>query len=102
MPSNILRIDSLGDGWCDKDEVMLHASFQLLKDCVEKEALFDGHVDWAATDETVAAKAELLALYEWWKVRSVMVIDEPLETSAYVEDTAMLMRLVNVRWALWT
>jgi hypothetical protein len=31
-PSNILKIDTLDDSWRDKDSVMLHACFQLLKD----------------------------------------------------------------------
>lgn len=36
-PSNILKIESLDEGWSDKDNVMLHACFQLLTDCIEKE-----------------------------------------------------------------
>ncbi len=47
-PGNNLSIQSLNQDWCDKDVVMLHACFQLLKDCVEKEDLLSGHIDWKA------------------------------------------------------
>ncbi|MBF0548584.1 MAG: hypothetical protein HQM08_29405 [Candidatus Riflebacteria bacterium] len=33
----LLKIYSLEKGWCDKDEVLLHAAFQLLADFMEKE-----------------------------------------------------------------
>ena len=37
QPANILKISSLGNGWRDKDSVLLHACFQLLSDFVEQE-----------------------------------------------------------------
>ena len=58
-PSNILKIDSLDENWRDKDSVMLHASFQLLKDCVEKENLLSGHTDWDADERHRIAKKKL-------------------------------------------
>ena len=35
----ILKIDSLPNAkqWVDRDHIMLHACFQILQDCVEKE-----------------------------------------------------------------
>lgn len=102
IPSNNLHIESLGEGWCDKDEVLLHAAFQLLKDCVEKEALFNGHIDWTENGDVEAMKAELLFLYEWWEARSKVELAVPLTSFGYAEDTAMLIRLVTVRQALWT
>jgi hypothetical protein len=102
IPANKLHIESLGDGWCDKDEVLLHAAFQLLKDCVDKEALFSGHLDWAENGDVKATKAELLCLYEWWEARSKVDLDKPMNEIGYAEDTAMLIRLVMVRRALWT
>ena len=47
-PGNILKIDTLNGGWRDKDSVMLHACFQLLSDCIEKEGLLSGHTNWDA------------------------------------------------------
>jgi hypothetical protein len=46
QPSNILKIDSLSDGWCDKDHVLLHACFQLLSDFVEKELPKYPQINW--------------------------------------------------------
>lgn len=37
QPANILKIESLSDEWRDKDLILLHACFQLLKDFFEKE-----------------------------------------------------------------
>jgi len=52
QPSNLLHIESLDDEWRDKDYVLLHAFFQLLKDCVEKENLLSGHTDWNVDDRS--------------------------------------------------
>jgi len=41
----LLKIQTLEKGWCDKDEVLLHAAFQLLVDFVEQEHP-DKIVDW--------------------------------------------------------
>jgi hypothetical protein len=54
--SNLLKIDSLDDGWCDKDHVILHTCFQLLSDFVEKEMLVQDFPDWNATEETKTAR----------------------------------------------
>jgi len=35
-PSHTLKIETLNEQWRDKDSVMLHACFQLLKDAVEQ------------------------------------------------------------------
>lgn len=98
-PSNILKIDSLDENWRDKDSVMLHACFQLLKDCVEKENLLDGHTDWDADEKHRLAKKEIEELNNWWL--SYTESDIPDEKS-YEIETKMLIRLVAVRWALWT
>ena len=67
QPSNLLKIDSLTDGWCDKDHVLLHACFQLLCDFVEKEMLVQDNIDWNATEEIKNAKKEIDELYAWWQ-----------------------------------
>ncbi len=102
-PSNILNIDSLDSSWCDKDHVILHAYFQLLKDCIEKENLINGHIDWGQDEKCINAKAELSQLCSWWQRR--VTTEEMITFSGinqYEEDTAMLIRLVNIRWTLWT
>ena len=98
-PSNILKNESLDEGWRDKDSVMLHACFQLLKDCVEKEKLLDGHVDWNADEKHRMAKIEIEALYKWWL--SYSELDMP-DAEKYEIETKMLVRLISIRWALWT
>ncbi|MCF7512922.1 hypothetical protein L3V43_04805 [Pseudoalteromonas sp. L23] len=99
-PGNILKIDTLNEGWRDKDSVMLHACFQLLSDCVEKEELLSGHTDWDADDKHRAAKKELEALYAWWQSHDEDGI--PCSEEKYQEENQMLIRLIHIRWALWT
>lgn len=99
-PGNILTIDSLDKGWRDKDSVMLHACFQLLTDCIEKEKLLTGHIDWEADDKHREAQKELHELYSWWQ--SYKEEDIPENKKKYQEENQMLIRLINIRWALWT
>lgn len=102
QPSNILKIESLDDNWCDKDFVMLHACFQLLKDCVEKENLLSGHIDWQADETYKQTKAEIEQLYYWWELRLKKEENSDITKPEYEEDNIMLHRLINIRWALWT
>lgn len=98
-PGNILKIDTLDDDWRDKDSVMLHACFQLLKDCIERENLLDGDTDWSADERHRLAKKEIEELYHWW----ISYTEPDVPDSASNEtETRMLVRLVTVRWALWT
>jgi hypothetical protein len=104
-PANLLKIKSLSYGWCDKDIVMLHACFQLLVDCVEKENLLDGHIDWEYNDEFKLARAELQALYDWWQKRTEWAADDDfdeLDPPVYEEDTRQLIKLIEWRHMLWT
>jgi len=104
-PANILKIKSLGDGWKDKDVVMLHACFQLLEDCVEEENLLDGHTDWNHNEETREAEQKIRNLYEWWKQRKEFEKKEGsdmLGEQIYNEDTEKLTELVRLRQWLWT
>lgn len=59
-PANILKIESLSDGWCDEDTIVPHACFQLLKDFVEKEKEIIGQIDWQDNEEMKNAKAEII------------------------------------------
>lgn len=99
-----LEIDTLNADWCDKDIVMLHACFQLLTDCVEKENLFQENQRCPENDKLNKATAEIKALYDWWKLRQTSKeagLNE-LDSAQYAGDNAMLIRLVNVRHYLWT
>lgn len=99
-----LHIETLKGDWCDKDIVLLHACFQLLKDCVEKENLVAGHTNWDYDEEHKNAKKEIEQLYNWWKGRSkieaVKAIND-LDKQQYNEDTEMLIRLIKIRQYLW-
>lgn len=102
-PSNVLNIESLHDDWCDKDEIMLHACFQLLADCIEKENLWDGGTDWGQDEEHQLAKEELGSLYEWWTLRKHK--DQSIHTlssAQYDLDNEMLIKLISLRRWLWT
>ena len=61
----ILRIHSLEKGWCDKDQMMLHAAFQLLVDYVEQEQP-EKNVDWTSDPQGARGWKEIEALYYWW------------------------------------
>lgn len=89
----------------DKDLLMLHACFQLLTDCVEKENLFESR-DWTYDSDNMNAKTEIEELYNWWKYRSKKEMNreiDPIWTdNQYEFDNGMLIRLIKVRQYLWT
>lgn len=100
-----LHINTITSDWLDKDLLMLHACFQLLTDCVEKENLFESR-DWTYDSEHMNAKTEIEELYNWWKYRSQKEINreiDPIWTdNQYEFDNGMLIRLIKVRQYLWT
>ena len=61
-----LKITTLDKGWHDKDEMLLHAAFQLLVDFVEQERP-EKIVDWSADELHKVAWEEIESLYKWWK-----------------------------------
>ncbi len=91
-----LKIESLPTAkhWVDRDEIMLHACFQLLKDCVEEEKV-DTHVNYERHKEFVD---EVRALYKWWKKRAKKLRGP----DNHDKDDAMLKRLMKIRTSLWT
>ena len=99
QPSNLLKIESLNGDWRDKDSILLHACFQILKDFVEKEDLVLGNTDWNADERNRLAKTEIDELYKWWI--SYTESDIPEEDNFELENS-MLIRLIKIRWALWT
>ena len=94
-----LKIESLGKGWHDRDTIMLHASFQCLKDCVEKENLFAHSDHYAKSKNGKIAKQ----LYDWWLHR---ISDGYEELDSDIEqhdlDTKQLVKLMKIRGGLWT
>lgn len=61
----ILKINTLEKGWADSDHLLLHASFQILVDFVEKESPFE-IVDWSHNEAHINAAKEIRSLYRWW------------------------------------
>jgi len=61
-----LKINTLDKCWCDRDDLLLHASFQILVDFVEKEE--PGKIiDWNCNKEYKRIWKEITSLYKWWK-----------------------------------
>lgn len=60
-----LPIRTLKVGRHDKDEVMLHAAFQLLVDFIEEEQP-DKYIDWNHDNNHRQAWKEIRSLYRWW------------------------------------
>lgn len=101
-PANVLKIESLPDGWRDKDDVILHACFQLLKDFVEEEKEMIEIIDWEHNEEHKQAKLEIFFLYNWWTERFHDESDFEKIKQQYEEENQMLKRLIDVRKYLWT
>ena len=105
-PGNQLNISTLSEDWSDKDMVILHACFQILTDCIEKEQLFTGHIDWTNDELHINAKKEILELYEWWNERVKKEQDDEIDPiwteKQHEQDTEMLIRLIKIRGFLWT
>ncbi len=104
-PSNILKIESLNEGWRDKDDVLLHACFQVLSDFVEKEMLPQDYPDWNGMYQTRKARKEIEELYAWWqewKNSEAAKTDAPYDEKWYYKENQMLKRVIDVRRHLWT
>lgn len=73
---------------------MLHACFQILKDCVEKDHV-DTHCNYEIHKHFVD---EVRFLYNWWLKRK----DEHWGDLDNKIDDEMLLRLMKIRTQLWT
>lgn len=62
----LLKITTLDKGWHDRDEILLHAAFQVLVDFVEREHP-DRTIDWNADEMHKHAWKEIKSLCKWWK-----------------------------------
>lgn len=119
----------LDKGFYDKDTLMLHACFSLLKDFVELELVpftkyHSDSVDLSpeeALDRVIKESTEygnqaetkiyeeIKVLYFWWESRRFLPgldlcdIDFSVDPCwSYDRDDSMLKRLIDVRRALWT
>jgi hypothetical protein len=61
----LLKITTLEKGWLDRDEVLLHAAFQILVDFVRGERP-EEVIDWSADKAHQRAWKEIKSLYRWW------------------------------------
>lgn len=95
-----LKIESLPTikTWVDRDEIMLHACFQILKDCIEKEHV-DTHCNYEAHKDFVD---EVRFLNDWWSKRSKGDYENASADDQDKEDDEMLNRLMQIRTSLWT
>ena len=97
QPANLLKIETLESGWTDKDQVMLHACFQLLSDYLTKEN--QAIVDWTQNEAFEEAKREMDMLAAWWHHRVIWEkegeVDPILTDRQYEEDNQMLIRLYH-------
>ncbi len=92
----IVKIETLPskkEAWVDRDELMLHSCFQILKDFVEKEHPME-HLHKETHKDFLE---ELEHLYAWWIRRQQEDTIEDTE-----EDDTMLSRLLKIRNCLWT
>lgn len=114
---NVIYISTLTPTWHDRDEVLLHAAFQILVDFVDREKPFDRFN--VPESPSKAHWGEILRLYAWWTVerparknpfdqpglkwtRAQLKVAERIEQQDGDEDQEMLVRLVLVRKMLWT
>lgn len=106
---HVLKLRSLKPGWWDIDYRLLHASFTLLEDYVEREKPFK-RVKWNEDDDSREYSNEIHSLYLWWKKHQVDANNRlytgfdsvNAEDERYKEETANLIRLMNIRRVLWT
>lgn len=88
-----LKIESLPTSkeyWTDRDQIMLHACFQILKDFIsEEDGLNEGDGKF---------RKEVKLLSDWWDKRC----DKSWTHEQHIEDDAMLKRLMKIRTRLWT
>ena len=61
-----LKITTLEKGWHDKDDILLHAAFQLLTDFVEQEQP-EKWIDWNHSKTHRQVWKEIKGLYTWWR-----------------------------------
>ena len=116
---NVVKVRTLPPTWVDRNEILLHAMFQILTDFVEMEKPYG--LEPGADDPIHKEEWEQIrGLYDWWKKErparpdyiDVVINDGAtpenykkageIEQAYDEEDTAKLKRLVELRGMLWT
>src|SRR3989338_10752837 len=85
-----LKIDTLKKGWHDKDEILLHAAFQLLVDFIEKE--HPERIGWSADKMHRQVWREIKSLYKWWK-KTRPARGSPLSNKKMLKATLRLKKI---------
>jgi len=92
-PYNVVRIKTLPRGWTDRTEILLHASFQVLVDFVEKEESIDQSSDPDTTEATF--------LYNWWTVERPRRLDISESVPLFVE-TSTFVKCIDGNRVMYT
>lgn len=109
---NTVVCQSLSPLYNEADELLLHASFQILVDFIEREKpwqygmaynqLYAAYMlNTCSHDESVARSVEwenITKLYKWWLVRR----QRHTTGNDWDEDSRQLIKLVSCRARLWT
>ena len=92
-----INIRSLEDDWIDRDEIILHVCFEMLRESIENERLFAHH------DLPEGIEKQMSDLYEWWKLRKGQIDSDayPEPECQYDIDNDKLIELVHLRKYLW-
>lgn len=120
-PYNVVRIETLERGWCDRDGIMLHAMMQIVVDFVEKEwggakkkllsiketekdFFIDVNKEWWADAYLSEVQQNLydlkvIRLYLKWKW---ILKQGPLYEIPVEEEDQMLRDVLEVRRGMWT
>lgn len=106
-----LVIESLKPRTVDRDELMIHAAFQILKDWFEKEKGIEWWCSGLHPSELPqGAHRDLYLLYLWWtKERPHRAEMQPADMDGLAwdrqcdeEDQSKLLALIGLRGYLWT
>lgn len=94
---NVIKISTLNRNWHDRDEILEHAIFQIVRDFINKE-LRNGHIE-LGDEET-----ELMNILDWWgwyrNYIDTVNYDEEQELKKVLEGK--LKRIIELRGYMWT
>lgn len=94
---NVVKISTLNRHWHDRNEILEHTIFQILRDFINKE-LKIGHIE-LGDEET-----ELMNILDWWdwyrNYIDTVNYDEEQELKKVLEGK--LKRIVELRGYMWT
>jgi hypothetical protein len=112
---NVVKARSLPPTWVDRDRLLLHAAFEILRDVVENEDWFNDRVYWQPDYDGRETWQAAAMLYDWWVNRRPARLEaeekalkswqknwHQLELAGEREDDVMLIRLCMIRGNLWT